>query len=242
MKTSDNSEDSLINEVVDVIRKQERSRREVEYLSWCDRFASTPSDFIKTLKDGLVAHVELQPGRWIQHGLDLIGSRKASGTIQLFSGEEGPDLRSFLPYPVFQMGAEVFLKGMWLYQYAECRNCTGNSYFTPDVRADFLKRIKAISRTHDLLEILNKVEAIDAYFRDAQLSRFLKIVAGVAKEFYFPVTDSDWRWADERYPKRFYNDSTKVGKADAYKSYPEQRPIARLFAEAAERLEFVWRS
>src|SRR5204863_9608576 len=37
------------------------------------------------------------------HGLDLIGSRKASGTIQLFGGGEGPDLRSFLPYPVFQM-------------------------------------------------------------------------------------------------------------------------------------------
>jgi hypothetical protein len=56
-----------------------------------------------------------------------------------------------------------------------------------------------------------------------------------------PVIDGNWRWADERYPKRFYNDVTKIGRADALQSYPEQWPLARLFNEAAEQLEFVWR-
>lgn len=230
-----------MNEVMDVIRQQDQSRGEIEYRAWCEHFASLPKDFTRSLKEGCVADIELQPWRWIQHGLDLIGSRKASGTIQLFGGQEGPDLRSFLPYPVFQMGAEVFLKGMWLYHHAECRNCTDRTYFAPEVRANFLKRIKGISKSHDLLEIIEHVEAIDVYSKDAELSRFLKILGGIAKEFYLPVSSGDWRWADERYPKRFYNDTKKVGRADTYKSYPEQRPIARLFAETAERLESVWR-
>jgi len=242
VKTSDNSEDSLIDDVMNVIRQKEQSQWESEYRSWCDHFASTPGDFTRTLKDGLIAHVELQPWRWIQHGLDLIGSRKASGTIQLFGGQEGADLRSYLPYPVFQMGAEIFLKGMWLYQHGECRNCSDGSYIAPEVRALFLKRIKGLSKTHDLLEIIAQVEAVDVYSNDEHLSRFLKILSGVAKEFYLPVTDGNWRWADERYPKRFYNDVTKVGRADALKIYPEQKPVARLFVEAAERLKLVWRN
>lgn len=228
--------------VMKIIQQQEQSRREVEYRNWCNHFASIPSDYTRILKDGLVAHVELQPWRWIQHGLDLIGSRKASGTIQHFGGQEGPDLRSFLPYPVFQMGAEVFLKGMWLYQHTECRSCKDDSYITPAVRANFLKRIKGISKTHDLMKIIEQVKAIDAYSKDVHLSHFLKILSGVVKECYLPVTDGNWSWADERYPKRFYNDTTKVGRADTLKSYPEQRPLARLFADAAEQIEFVWRS
>ena len=227
---------------MDLIREEAQSRQETEYRAWCDHFAALPEDLTRTLKDGLIAHVELQPWHWIQHGLDLIGSRKASGTTQFFGGKQGPDLRSFLPYPVFQMGAEVFLKGMWLYQHQECRNCKWDTYIAPEVRNSFLAKIKGISKTHDLLEMIRQVGAIDAYSQDAHLSRFLRILSGVAKEFYLPVTDGNWRWADERYPKRFYNDSSKVGRADAYKSYPEHGPIARLFVDAADRIEFVWRT
>ena len=241
MNSTESSEDSLAMKIMDMIREQEEARREAEYQGWCNHFESLPEDLTRILKDGLVAHVELQPWRWIQHGLDLIGSRKPSGTTQFFGGKQGPDLRSFLPYPVFQMGAEVFLKGMWLYQHAECRNCKADTYIPPEVRNDFLTRIKAISKTHDLLEIIRQVKAIHVYSQDAHLSRFLKILSGVAREFYLPVTDGNWRWADERYPKRFYNDVTKIGRADAFKSYPEHWPLARLFNEAAERVEFAWR-
>ncbi|HEV7924219.1 MAG TPA: hypothetical protein VGR14_02620 [Verrucomicrobiae bacterium] len=239
---NESNEDIIAEKVMDIIKAREQSKRESDYQQWCDRFANLPANSGRTLKDGFIAGVELQPSRWIQHGLDLIGSRKAFGTIQLMDGNTGPDLRSFLPYAVFQMGAEIFLKGMWLYKHQECREVHASAYVAPDRRDFFLREMKNISRTHDLLEIIGHVEPIEVYSKDDQIRRFLKIVAGISKEYYLPVTQGKSPWADERYPKRFYDDSSKVGGADAVQTYPEHWPIARLFAETSDRIEFVWRN
>lgn len=235
------NDDSLEVKVIDVINRQAKQKKDADYLKWCNDFSSLPKNSGRELKDGLVAGVELQPSRWIQHGLDLIGSRRAFGVVQMMGGIAGPDLRSFLPYPVFQMGAEIFLKGMWLYQHEECRSVHEKTYVAPHRREHFGKELKKISRTHNLLEIIAQVELISVYSQDQQLTRFLKIVAGISMTFYQPVTQSNSRWADERYPKRFYCDLSKSGHADAHHSYPEHWPIARLFAEAADQIEFVWR-
>jgi hypothetical protein len=241
MNSDEINDDSLAVKVMDVINRQAKQKKDADYRKWCDDFASLPDNSGRALKDGLIAGVELQPSRWIQHGLDLIGSRRASGTVQLTGGIAGPDLRSFLPYPVFQMGAEIFLKGMWLYQHEECRSVHEKTYVAPQRREYFGKELKGISRTHDLLEIIGHVKSIAVYSQNERLSLFLKIVAGISKKFYQPVTQSKSPWADERYPKRFYGDSSKVGHADAHRTYPEHWPIARLFAEAADQIEFVWR-
>ena len=225
--------------MIEILKKQGELKREKQYQAWCKHFESLPKNTKRKLKDGFVAHVELQPYRWIQHGLDLIGSRKSFGTIQTFSGQQGQDFRAYLPYPVFQMGAEVFLKGMWLYQHDECRNLESDSYIAPERREYFLEELKKLSRNHDLLEIIKHVETIGIYKQDAWVSRFLKIIGGISKEFYLPVSDGKNKWADERYPKRFYKDSLRRAAADAFNSYPEHWPISRLFSEAAERIEFL---
>ena len=128
------SEGLLSGKVIDVIKRQTQSKKESDYQKWYDHFATLPENPGRTLKDGFIADVEIQPSRWIQHGLDLIGSRRAFGTIQLAGGNMGPEFRSFLPYPVFQMGAEIFLKGMWLYQHEECRNVLEDTYVAPERR------------------------------------------------------------------------------------------------------------
>lgn len=230
-----------MDEITKVIREREQSERDDEYRSQCDRFAAIPEDFIYTLKGGLIAKIEIQASRWIRHGLALIGSRKASGTIQLYASE-GPDYRAFLPYPVFQMGAEIFLKGMWLYQHEECRKCMHTTYVAPDVRQRLFNEVKGLSPEHDLLVIIRKVEVINEYAQDKHLSRFLKVLGGIARYFYIPVTAGKSDWADERYPKRFYNDSSKTAAADALHEYPEHWVVDRLFKEAAEQVELVWPS
>ena len=100
--------------------------------------------------------------------------------------------------------------------------------------------MKNLSKEHDLLKLIRRVQAIEAYSKDAELLRFLKILGGVSKKFYLPMTNSQYRWADERYPKRFYKDSLKHAGADSFKSYPDHWLISRLFADAAERIEFLW--
>lgn len=241
MNTNANVADGL-EEVVEELNRQELSKREEQYQTWCDSFASLPEDSGRKLKDGFIAHVELQPQRWIQHGLDLMGSRKGFGTIRLLGCQQGPDFRAYLPYPVFQMGTEIFLKGMWLYQHDECRILKADTYIALERREHYLKELKDLFRSHDLLVIIRQVESINVYAQDAWVSRFLKIVGGISKTFYLPVTNSKYPWADERYPKRFYKDSSQISAADAYQSYPEHWPIARLFAEAADRIDFLWRA
>jgi len=46
--------------------------------------------------------------------MDLLKSRRVIGHVQLQDGVQGPEINSYLPYPVFQAAAEIFLKGMWL--------------------------------------------------------------------------------------------------------------------------------
>ena len=61
---------------------------------------------------------------------------------------------------------------------------------------------------------------------------FLKRVEAVIRDSYYPLYEADKRsteWAQSRYPKRFYNDCTEEGMADAYISLPPQWLIYRLF-------------
>lgn len=241
MSTNENL-DNAPEGVMEELSRREQSEQDEKYRLWCDHFTSLPENSQRKLKNGLISHVELQPWRWIQHGLNLIGSRKGFGTIRLLGSERGPDFQAYLPYPVFQMGTEVFLKGMWLYQHDECRNLKSDTYTTRERREHFLAELKNLSRNHDLLEITRHVESIAAYKHDAWLARFLKIIAGISKTYYLPVTGSKNQWADERYPKRFYNDVSKHSVADAHQSYPEYWPIARLFTEAAAKLESLWKT
>lgn len=237
---ADENLDNALGDVMEILKRQEQMKREKQYQAWCNQFASPSSDFGRKLKGGYIAGVELQPDRWIQHGLDLIGSRKGFGTIQLSDGVQGADFRAYLPYPVFQMGTEIFLKGMWLYQLDECRKIQSDTYIAEERRNSYFEKLKSLSKEHDLLKLIQRVQAIEVYSKDAELLRFLKILGGVSKKFYLPVTNSQYRWADERYPKRFYKDSLKRAGADSFKSYPNHWLISRLFAEAAERLEFIW--
>jgi len=237
---ADENLDNALGDVMEILKRQEQMKREKQYQAWCNQFASPSSDFGRKLKGGYIAGVELQPDRWIQHGLDLIGSRKGFGTIQLSDGVQGADFRAYLPYPVFQMGAEIFLKGMWLYQHDECRKIQSDTYIAEERRNSYFEKLKSLSKEHDLLKLIQRVQAIEVYSKDAELLRFLKILGGISNKFYLPVTNSQYRWADERYPKRFYKDSLKRAGADSFKSYPNHWLISRLFAEAAERLEFIW--
>ena len=237
---ADENLDNALGDVMDILKRQEQMKREKQYQAWCNQFASPSSEFGRKLKGGYIAGVELQPDRWIQHSLDLIGSRKGFGTIQLSDGVQGADFRAFLPYPVFQIGVEIFLKGMWLYQHDECRKIQSDTYIAEERRNSYFEKLKSLSKEHDLLKLIQRVQAIEVYSKDAELLRFLKILGGVSKKFYLPVTNSQYRWADERYPKRFYKDSLRRAEADSFKSYPDHWLISRLFAEAAERLEFIW--
>lgn len=106
--------DDLLDAVRDHMKKDREREQAQEYLKWREHFAAVPSDYSPKLKDGLVPEVELAPMRWMRSGLDLIKSAHGTVPIQLSDGEVGPPLQTFLPYPIFQAGTEIFLKGMWL--------------------------------------------------------------------------------------------------------------------------------
>lgn len=72
------------------------------------------------------------------------------------------------------------------------------------------------------------------------METFLRIVSGVTRTFYYPLTDEDAAWGHARYPRRFYDDANKVAHADQFKSYPEQWPLVVLFEDTILRIDRLW--
>jgi hypothetical protein len=232
----------VMKKVVEIRAKRKRDKQDFEYEKFCNTFASSLKNNGRVLINGFNVGIELQPFSWIKLGLDLINSRKATGTIQLFEGVSGADYGAYLPYPVFLVGTEIFLKGMWLYQHKECRKLKSDSYVAQNIRDKYLDEIKNISPKHNLLKIISKVEEIETYQRDESVKRFLKILTGIIKTYYAPLFVNDSAWANERYPRRFYNDLKQISKKEALKEFPEYIFISRMFTENAEQIRKLWKS
>jgi len=222
------------------LKRLERESRERKYQAWCSQLDSLPDGFKRSLQGEFIADVELQPRKWIELGLDLIGV----GVSDLPDGERLLDFMKYLPYPVFQAGTESFLKGMWLYQFEECRKLESESYVSLEYREKRDDELRGLSKPkmHDVLRMIQKVQSIDIYKRDPQMARFLKRLDGICRRFYHPFIfiDDEKSWANERYPRRFYNDSTKQASVEFVRSYPVRWLVIRLFSEAAERIESLW--
>lgn len=204
-------------------------RCERDFVDWCDELAALPADYEPKLVDDLVADIELHPLRWMFRGLDLIRSSKVSF------------LDSILLYPVFQMGAEIFLKGMWLCQFDECRLLEDDSYIDVTSRQYYNVRLKELG--HDLLAIIEALRQIPCYRDDAYTIRFLRIVEGIIRMFYFPLYEADKRsnqWVNRRYPKHFYNDAAHWGYADVLQKYPHQSLVAKLFEQMKCHIDVLW--
>lgn len=115
------ADNDLKQSVLRVIQERNRRENEKEFKAWLDGLVALPGDFELKLMGNLKADVELQPLRWIEFGVDLMESGKEIAHVELSDGLQGPPLSSYLPYPVFCIGTEIFLKGMWLCQFRECR-------------------------------------------------------------------------------------------------------------------------
>lgn len=230
--------------VLELIEKRNRQQDEKEFTAWCDDLVNLPVGFELQLKGNLKAGIELQPFRWMDSGINLIESSKVIARVQLADGVEGPPLQSYLPYPVFQMGTEIFLKGMWLCQHEDCRILADDSYIEPAERREYHQQLGSKGLGHDLIRIIDAIRNISKYRNDPPTMRFLKIVEGVVRKFYFPLYAADrreLRWAHSRYPKRFYDDRVHKGFADNLRRYPQQSMIARIFRESADRIDKIWK-
>lgn len=234
--------DDLMAEVEKIFREQNRKEENAAFADWCSALESIPGDYEQRLKEGFLAETEYQPFRWMDLGLDILKGATVTGYVALMNGKRGEPLSSYLTYPVFQMGTEIFLKGMWLCQHDDCRALAQKTYMPVATRLEYEERLKKLG--HDLFGIIEAVREIDKYRTDAPSMRFLKIVEGIIRHSYFPLYKADkskGRWAHARYPKRFYDDARKEGRADVLKSYPEQQFVLRLFEEMAGRIEPLWR-
>jgi hypothetical protein len=225
-----------------LIQEENRRQEEAEFHAWYADLLALPPDYELKLKNGWKADIELQPLRWLDRGISLIQSAKVSGHIQLAHDVQGPPTGSFLPYPVFQSGTEIFLKGMWLCQYEDCRLSTYSFYIEPAKRKEYLSQLKN-TLGHNLIKIIGMIKAISKYQEDAASREFLKVVEAIVRRDYFPLFEADAKggeWASSRYPKRFYNDATLQAGADSLSHYPEQQFVAKVFNDAKQHIDELW--
>jgi hypothetical protein len=170
--------------VLRLINDRNRREDEQEFDRWCEYLASLPAGLEFMPKGNFEADIELQPLRWMSLGIDLIQSSKVTARLELAGGDKGPPISSYLPYPVFQLGAEIFLKGMWLCRHLDCRQLTDSSYVDPATRKKYRDELGGLS--HDLLKIISETRKIPECHDDASTMRSLDLVERIIRRFYFP--------------------------------------------------------
>jgi hypothetical protein len=227
--------------VLRLINDRNRREDEQEFDRWCEYLASLPAGLEFMPKGNFEADIELQPLRWMSLGIDLIQSSKVTARLELAGGDKGPPISSYLPYPVFQMGAEIFLKGMWLCRHLDCRQLTDSSYVDPATRKKYRDELGGLS--HDLLKIISETRKIPEYHDDASTMRSLDLVERIIRRFYFPPYKADkrTRWADSRYPKRVYGDAARQASASNLESYPQAEWVERLFRQMEADVDRIWK-
>lgn len=233
-------DDELLAALKVELKSREARDKAIAFKNWVAHLEQSAATGPMDLKAGYVADIELQPMRWMDAGLDLLESQKVAAWAELMDRNRRAPLQSFLPYSAFQMGTEIFLKGLWLCQFPECRSLAHKGYLAPDLRERHSKALKNLG--HDLLKIVDAVRAIPEYQHDSATKTFLTRVVGIIQEYYFPLYAADKTpWAASRYPKRFYSDAAKIGAADALKTYPQQWLVVRLFAPMKSHVDRLWR-
>ena len=236
------ADDDLRENLLRIMNERNRREDEQEFNGWCEYLLSLPAGLESMPKGNFKVDIELQPLRWMSLGMDLIQSSRVTAPVELAGGVQGRPMSSYLSYPVFQTGAEIFLKGMWLCQYPECRALTHSSYIDSDTRQEYSKRLRSKGLSHDLLRIIDEIRRIPQYRRSPSITRFLKLVERIVRCYYFPPYDADkrTRWAKSRYPKRVYDDVVRISSAEGLTSYPQARWIETLFRQMEQDVDHLW--
>lgn len=239
---NDDESDDLRNALEEMLQEAEKNRWDNIFTQFCFEMQKIPSDYKPVAKNGFKSDIELQPIHWLRLGNSLISSYIGVSEIQDHQGGTGRYIQQYLEFPVFHLGCEYFLKGIWLCQFAECRHISWDDYIEPQIRKKHFNDLK--EQGHDLIKLIDALREIEPYKNDQYMNRFFKIIEGVIRSYYFPLYDAtknSGEWAKSRYPIRFYKDPQKTAKADNLKNFPEQRPIQRLFEETQDHLVNLWK-
>jgi hypothetical protein len=221
-----------------LFEKQQAETNEEDYKRWCSEVSGVPKDYELLPKAGWLIDQEFQPTRWLAYGLHILkAATQGTGQSNGIGGHTFAE--PVLSYAIFQVGAELFLKGMWLCQFADCRELSHNGYLEPLRRQELGKHLRVLG--HDLLKLIESNRSIAQYNSSPEIVRFLAVTEGLVRFFYYPIYEVSKRdWASSRYPKRFYDDKTYLGASDASKIYPQTSYVIRLFGEAEARIDDVW--
>ncbi len=178
--------ENILNGVLQVIQQQDRQQDEEDFQAWFTDLLEFPEDYQRQLKDAWIADLELQPLRWMNLGIELFQSPNVQKFVELPNGVQGPPLNTYLPYPIFQSGTEIFLKGMWLCRHEDCRLCDSSSYVTPARRQEILLELTN-KFGHNLIKLLGALHASPEYRIDDCLLAFLRVVSAMVRRDYFPL-------------------------------------------------------
>lgn len=207
--------------------------------AWNAHLDQAPPRTHRRLAKGFLADVELQPLRWLRAGAEIIETPTVVSRAKNLDGSDGVILQAILPYWAFAAGVELFLKGMLLCRYKPCRALSQSDYMDQPSCQYFEGKIKRYG--HDLMALIRANKRVARYRRDAIVRRFLKRLSALIRLHYYPLfAMSRVAWANSRYPKRFFNDSAGVAKADVWVSLPDQRLVGSLFKGMVPHLDNLW--
>lgn len=227
---------------LDIQEKEAAEQQDFE--NFCNYLDAVPLDLTKSLEGNLVAGVDLNPMTWMEYGVRLIDSFESSAFVQLGGGQQGKPMNKTLHYPVFQMGCEQFLKGMWLAKKLTDEDVKFGAYTDVSIRNKINKTLKNEIGGHNLLTLLDTVHQIDEYKEDGSINTFLVRLNALIRDFYFPLyepCDRSFSWAYSRYPVAFYDSAQKKRETLGFCELPPQTVIKKLFKPIPDKIDKLWK-
>jgi hypothetical protein len=141
------------------------------------------------------------------------------------------------------MAAEIFLKGMWLCKFPDCRRLNDRSYVDWRRRVEIFRQLGSKELGHDLVKIIDEIRKIPKYNKNAGSVRFLALVEKTIRYYYLPLSQGAKRdeWTANRYLKRFYDDEAGRSRATFLESFPPAGWIEKLFKKMEQRAIRLWK-
>ena len=162
------------------------------------------------LPTGLIIDVATDPNVWLTQAVGVLDI--SSDTRRKFMG---------LPYSIFLLAAEWFLKGMWILKNHP-QWMFLDTLVSREERVNLEKELRGLTDggNHDLEELIQKIRPF--FLDDEHVAEFLDVLDGIVYH-YWPYYRGGEDWVACRYPTWIYDE--KANKPLSYKDESMLRKV-----------------
>jgi len=211
------------NDLMESLKTFAKEAREKDFFRWKEtilKHASEP----KSLQSGLIIDIAVCPIFWFRQTQEVLG-----GSLGKANDFEG------LPYSLFLLASEWFLKGLWILR-KHSKWISLDTSVSPEERLDLVQELRGLTegKNHDLEKMIHKIKPL--FIDDEITAEFLDVLDGIIHQHYWPYYRGGEDWVACRYPTWIYDEATNRPKSFKSESMLRKVDVCELFKRIHEHL------